>query len=162
MLVLVAMIVSLSTGVRLAVGAPAPKHADDPPPAAPPPAAPPPAAQPQIPEIRPSSPQDEALKKLIGQRTSTRGITLSSAPATRPHKVLGTVSVEAPAPTDGSDTKPGPNLYLNELLRSRAIKLYGEKKVDGIMSVTYEPAREGKIRANGTAVHFENPSGGKK
>jgi hypothetical protein len=139
-------------GVHPAAAAPAPTTQD----------APASAAKPQSPEIRPSSPEDEALKRLIGKRRSGKGITLSSGPIARPHKVLGTVSVEAAPPAGGTDTKPGPNLYLNELLRGEAIKRYGEMNVDGIMSITYTPAAEGKLRASGTAVHFEEQAGGKE
>ena len=115
---------------------------------------PPAAAKPQTPETRPSTPEDEALKRLVGKRTSNKGIMLSSGAVTRPHKVLGTVSVEAPAAKGEPDAKPGPNLYMNELLRTRAVELYGEKNVDAIMKITYTPAAAGKLKASGTAVHF--------
>src|SRR5579862_5506162 len=94
-------------------------------------------AKPESPQMRPSTPQDEALKNLIGKRKSTKGITLSSGPPTRPHKVLGTVSVEAPADKAGSGAQTGPNLLLNEMLRAKAVEKFGEKDVDGIMSIAY-------------------------
>lgn len=144
-LMLVAAIGGASTGARAAVSAPAPGHEE----------VPPGVAKPQGPERRPSSLEDEALKRLVGQRKSNKGITLSSGPPTRPHKVLGPVRVEAPAPKDRANTNAGPNLYLNELLRNKAVETYGEDKVDGITSITYEPAAAGKVRASGTAVHFE-------
>jgi hypothetical protein len=150
-LMLAAAIGCASLGGSPAAGAPAPTKQE----------APAAAAKPQSPEIRPSSPEDEALKRLIGKRSSSKGITLSSGPIARPHKVLGTVSVEAAAPKGAADTQPGPNLYLNELLRGEAIKRYGEKNVDGIMNITYAPAADGKQRASGTAVHFETPAGEK-
>ena len=105
--------------------------------------------------MRPSTPEDEALKNLIGKRKSTKGITLSSGPPTRPHKVLGTVTVEAPAGKADANAKPGPNLLLNELLRARAVEQYGEKNVDGIMNIAYTPAPNGKLKASGTVIHFE-------
>ena len=116
----------------------------------------------QSPEMRPSSPEDEALQRLISKRGSSKGIMVSSGPIARPHKVLGTISVEAEAPKGATDTKAGPNLYLNELLRSQAIKLYGDKNVDGIMNVSYTPGAEGKLRASGVAVHFEGQGDGKQ
>ena len=151
-LMLAATVSGVSAGVHPAAGAPAPTKQDTPAMA----------AKPQSPEARPSSPEDEALKRLISKRSSNKGITLSSGPIARPHKVLGTVSVEATAPKGATDTKPGPNLYLNELLRSQAIKLYGENNVDGIMRITYTPGAEGKLRASGTAVHFEEQGDGKE
>jgi hypothetical protein len=149
-LMLAAAISCVAAGVRPAAAAPAPTKQDAQ-------AAP----KSQNPEVRPSSPEDEALKRLISKRSSGKGITLSSGPIARPHKVLGTVNVEAASPPGGTDTKPGPNLYLNELLRGEAVKRYGEKNVDGIMSITYTPAAEGKLRASGIAVHFEEQAGGK-
>jgi hypothetical protein len=119
------------------------------------------AAKPQSPEQQPSSPEDEALKRLLGKRTSTKRIALSSGPATRPHTVLGTVNVEAPAQHTGASSNAGPNLYLNELLRAEAVKRYGESAVDGIVSITYAPPADGKQSASGVAVHFEEPAGGK-
>lgn len=151
-LMLAAVIAGASAGGRPAAGAPGPTKQDTP-------AA---AVKPQSPEVRPSSPEDEALKSLIGKRSTGKGITLSSGGLARPHKVLGAVSVEATTPAAGADSKPGPNLYLNELLRGEAIKLYGEKNVDGIMNITYTPAAGGKQRASGTAVHFEEQAGGKE
>ncbi len=115
---------------------------------------PPAAVQPQTPETRPSSPEDEALKRLVGKRTTTKNIMLSSGPVARPHTVLGPVSVEAPAPKAEPDAKPGPNLYMNELLRTRAVEQYGDKNVDAIMSITYAPAAADKLKASGVAVHF--------
>jgi hypothetical protein len=144
-LMFVAAIGCMAAGAGTVAGAPAPGHDE----------APSAAVKPQSPEYRPSSPEDEALKRLVGQRKSNKGITLSSSPLTRPHKVLGTVSVEASALQGGADAKPGPNLYMNELLRSKAVEVYGEDNVDGIMNITYEPAAKGKMRAHGTAVHFE-------
>ena len=144
-LILAIVIGCASSSPRAAAGATSPNQA----------ATPPAAGKPLNPEIRPSTPEDEALKRLIGQRASNKGITLSSGPIGRPHKVLGKVNVEAAAPKGGADTKAGPNLYLNELLRKRAVELYGEKNVDGIMNISYEPVEAGKLRANGTAVHFE-------
>jgi hypothetical protein len=144
-LMLVAAIGCASPGAWAAVNAPALGHE----------AAPPVVTKPQGAESRPSSPEDEALKRLVGQRKSNKGIALSSGPPTRPHKVLGPVKVEAPAPKDGVNTKAGPNLYLNELLRNKAVETYGEDKVDGVASITYEPAAGGKVRASGTAVQFE-------
>jgi len=120
------------------------------------------AVKPQPPETRPSTPEDEALKSLIGKRKSSKGITLSSGPPTRPHKVLGTITVEAPAGKTEAGAKPGPNLLLNELLRARAVEQYGEKDVDGIMSITYTPAANGKLKASGTVVHFTETADKKK
>ena len=107
------------------------------------------------PEIRPSSPEDEALKELLQKRGPRKSISLSSGPWPHPHKVLGPVEVIAASPSGETALKPGPNLYLNELLRSKAIELYGEDGVDAIVSISYAPADTGKIKATGTAVHFD-------
>jgi hypothetical protein len=144
-LILAAVIGCTPAALRPAAAAPSPSQPD----------APPAVGKPVNPEMRPSTPEDEALKRLIGQRASHKGIALSSGPIARAHKVLGKVSVEAAAPKGGADTKAGPNLYMNELLRKRAVELYGETSVDGIMNISYEPVAEGKLRANGTAVQFE-------
>jgi len=115
------------------------------------------AGKPESPEVRPATPEDEALKQMLGRRKSSKGITLSSGPPGRPHKVLGTVNVEAPAAKAGSGGKTGPNLLLNELLRAKAIEKFGDKDVDGIMNIAYTPAG-GKMKATGTVVHFEDSS----
>ncbi len=119
------------------------------------------AGKPEGPEIRPSTPEDEALKHMLTRRKSNKGITLSSGPPNRPHKVLGTVNVEAPADKAGTGGKTGPNLLLNELLRTKAIEKFGDKDVDGIMNIAYTPG-DGKMKATGTVVHFEDtPDTGK-
>jgi hypothetical protein len=161
-IMVVAALSGAPQGIRVAVAAPAPGHDE----------APPAALQPAKPEVRPASPEDEALKRLLRQRSTKKGLTLSSGPATRPHKVLGSVNVEGDAPKapkgdaptgdspadtakGGASPNAGPNLYLNELLRSKAVETYGADNVDGIVSITYETSPDGKQRAKGTAIHFE-------